>query len=222
MVHGESDYLRGRGGRERRPQGEGGNGGPEPSRQRGPDMPGRSPQANRPEGDSLLPAMDARVSARSPVRKNHTPGAVGGVGSLASLPRRSARREAQPIRQSTWTTSQDTRHNSMLQRHVFPLLVDVLDQVAAGLAWETSIEAWRGSITQEAIAEAVRLAGYDVGRQRKCRSYLCVADGATYQETLANVQIIIAEWIETTQELGAPFRHPQVVCCWRETTTPLS
>ena len=38
------------------------------------------------------------------------------------------------------------------------LVADVLDQVAAGLAWETIIEEWRGSITQEAIAEAVRLA----------------------------------------------------------------
>ena len=36
----------------------------------------------------------------------------------------------------------------------------------------------------------------------------CVADGATYQETLANVQIIIAEWIETTQELGRPISTP--------------
>jgi uncharacterized protein (DUF433 family) len=37
-------------------------------------------------------------------------------------------------------------------------VADVLDQVAAGLAWETIIEEWRGSITQEAIAEAIRLA----------------------------------------------------------------
>ena len=38
------------------------------------------------------------------------------------------------------------------------LVADVLEQVAAGLAWETIIEEWRGSITHEAIAEAVRLA----------------------------------------------------------------
>jgi hypothetical protein len=37
-------------------------------------------------------------------------------------------------------------------------VADVLDQVAAGLAWETIIEEWRGSIPHEAIAEAVRLA----------------------------------------------------------------
>lgn len=39
------------------------------------------------------------------------------------------------------------------------LVADVLDQVAGGLAWETIIEEWHGSITREAIAEAVQLAG---------------------------------------------------------------
>ncbi len=34
----------------------------------------------------------------------------------------------------------------------------VLEQVAEGTAWETIIHEWRGSITNEAIAEAVRLA----------------------------------------------------------------
>jgi uncharacterized protein (DUF433 family) len=38
------------------------------------------------------------------------------------------------------------------------LVADVLEQVAEGLAWETIIEEWRGSITPEAIAEAVSLA----------------------------------------------------------------
>ena len=37
------------------------------------------------------------------------------------------------------------------------LVVDVLEQVAEGLAWETIIAEWRGSLTREAIAEAVRL-----------------------------------------------------------------
>ena len=34
---------------------------------------------------------------------------------------------------------------------------DVLDMVAAGMAWETIIEQWNNSITEEAIAEAVKL-----------------------------------------------------------------
>jgi uncharacterized protein (DUF433 family) len=37
------------------------------------------------------------------------------------------------------------------------LVADVLEQVADGLAWETIIEEWRGSISHEAIAEAIRL-----------------------------------------------------------------
>ena len=38
------------------------------------------------------------------------------------------------------------------------LVADVLEQVAGGLAWETIIDEWRGSLTRETIAEAVRLA----------------------------------------------------------------
>ena len=37
-------------------------------------------------------------------------------------------------------------------------VADVLEQVARGLDWETIIEDWHGSITHEAIAEAVHLA----------------------------------------------------------------
>ncbi len=39
------------------------------------------------------------------------------------------------------------------------MVADVLEQVAEGLAWETITEEWRGTITHEAIAEAVNLAG---------------------------------------------------------------
>jgi uncharacterized protein (DUF433 family) len=34
---------------------------------------------------------------------------------------------------------------------------DVLDMVASGMAWETIVEQWHNSITEEAIAEAVKL-----------------------------------------------------------------
>jgi predicted RNase H-like HicB family nuclease len=37
----------------------------------------------------------------------------------------------------------------------------------------------------------------------------CVADGAIYQEALANVQTIITEWIETAQELGRSIPQPR-------------
>jgi len=35
----------------------------------------------------------------------------------------------------------------------------VLEQIASGMAWETILEEWEGSLSSEAIAEAVKLAG---------------------------------------------------------------
>ena len=52
----------------------------------------------------------------------------------------------------------DICHGKPTFRGTRILVADVLEQVAAGLAWETIIEEWRGSIPREAIAEAVRLA----------------------------------------------------------------
>ncbi len=37
----------------------------------------------------------------------------------------------------------------------------------------------------------------------------CMADGKTYQEALANLEVIIQEWIETAQELGRPIPEPK-------------
>ena len=37
----------------------------------------------------------------------------------------------------------------------------------------------------------------------------CMADGATYQEALANAETAIQEWIETARELGRPIPEPQ-------------
>ena len=37
----------------------------------------------------------------------------------------------------------------------------------------------------------------------------CAADGTTYQEALANVQMIIQEWIETAKELRRPIPEPK-------------
>jgi predicted RNase H-like HicB family nuclease len=37
----------------------------------------------------------------------------------------------------------------------------------------------------------------------------CAADGATYQEALSNVEIVIGEWIETAQALGRPIPSPR-------------
>jgi uncharacterized protein (DUF433 family) len=38
------------------------------------------------------------------------------------------------------------------------LVSDVLEQVASGMAWETIVDEWRGDVSKDAIAEAVRLA----------------------------------------------------------------
>jgi predicted RNase H-like HicB family nuclease len=37
----------------------------------------------------------------------------------------------------------------------------------------------------------------------------CAADGATYQEAVANAEVAIREWIETAQELGRPIPSPR-------------
>jgi predicted RNase H-like HicB family nuclease len=37
----------------------------------------------------------------------------------------------------------------------------------------------------------------------------CAANGATYEEAVANAKVIIAEWIETAMELGRPVPEPR-------------
>ncbi len=37
----------------------------------------------------------------------------------------------------------------------------------------------------------------------------CAADGATYQEAVKNAEIIIQQWIETTQLLGRSVPEPK-------------
>jgi predicted RNase H-like HicB family nuclease len=37
----------------------------------------------------------------------------------------------------------------------------------------------------------------------------CAAEGATYQEAVANVEAAIREWIETARELGRPIPSPR-------------
>ena len=37
----------------------------------------------------------------------------------------------------------------------------------------------------------------------------CAADGATRQEALAAVEVVIGEWIETAKELGRPIPEPR-------------
>ena len=37
----------------------------------------------------------------------------------------------------------------------------------------------------------------------------CMADGSTYQEALANTEVVIEEWIETARELGRLIPEPK-------------
>ena len=37
----------------------------------------------------------------------------------------------------------------------------------------------------------------------------CIADGATYRQALANVEVVIREWIETAKELGRSVPKPK-------------
>ena len=37
----------------------------------------------------------------------------------------------------------------------------------------------------------------------------CMADGATYQEAVANAEVVIGEWILTARELGRPIPEPR-------------
>ena len=37
----------------------------------------------------------------------------------------------------------------------------------------------------------------------------CAADGTNYQEAIANVEVVIQEWIETAQELGRTVPEPR-------------
>lgn len=37
----------------------------------------------------------------------------------------------------------------------------------------------------------------------------CMADGATYEEAVANAQVVITEWIETAQSLGRSIPEPK-------------
>ena len=48
-------------------------------------------------------------------------------------------------------------HGKLTFRGTRIFVSDVLDMVAEGMSWDSIIEGWHGSISKEAIAEAVRL-----------------------------------------------------------------
>lgn len=62
--------------------------------------------------------------------------------------------------------------------------------------WKYEIIIYWSDEDQAYIAEAPELPG-------------CAADGATYKQALASVEVIIAEWIETARELGRAVPEPK-------------
>ena len=55
-------------------------------------------------------------------------------------------------------TDPEICHGKPVFRGTRIMVSQVLEQLANGMAWETIVEEWRGAVTKEAIAEAVRLA----------------------------------------------------------------
>jgi uncharacterized protein (DUF433 family) len=55
-------------------------------------------------------------------------------------------------------TDPDICHGKPTFRGTRIMVSQVLEQVASGMAWDTIVDEWRGSIPKDAIAEAVRLA----------------------------------------------------------------
>lgn len=37
----------------------------------------------------------------------------------------------------------------------------------------------------------------------------CMADGETYEQAVANAQLVIEQWVETARELGRPIPEPK-------------
>ena len=62
--------------------------------------------------------------------------------------------------------------------------------------WKYEIIIYWSEEDQAYIAEVPELPG-------------CAADGQTYRQALANVEVIIREWIETAKELKRPIPEPK-------------
>ena len=62
--------------------------------------------------------------------------------------------------------------------------------------WKYEIIIYWSEEDQSYVAEVPELPG-------------CAADGKTYKQALANVEIIIHEWIETAKELNRPIPQPK-------------
>ena len=62
--------------------------------------------------------------------------------------------------------------------------------------WKYEILIYWSEEDQAYIAEVPELSG-------------CMADGSTYKKALANVEVIVQEWMETAKEQGRPIPEPK-------------
>ena len=62
--------------------------------------------------------------------------------------------------------------------------------------WKYEIIIYWSEEDRSYIAEVPELAG-------------CAADGLTYRQALANVEVVIQEWIDTAKELSRPIPEPK-------------
>ena len=74
------------------------------------------------------------------------------------IPRKKIKKVASRFIGRYVVTDPEICHGKPTFRGTRILVAYVLEQVAEGLAWETIIQEWRGDVTADAIAEAVRLA----------------------------------------------------------------
>ena len=62
--------------------------------------------------------------------------------------------------------------------------------------WKYEIIIYWSEEDRSYIAEVPELAG-------------CAADGPTYRQALANLEVVIQEWIDTAKELSRPIPEPK-------------
>jgi predicted RNase H-like HicB family nuclease len=70
------------------------------------------------------------------------------------------------------------------------------DRVEASETPKYEIVLYWSQVDGAFIAEVPELAG-------------CMADGRTYQEAVANAEVVIREWVETARALGRPIPSPR-------------
>lgn len=69
---------------------------------------------------------------------------------------------------------------------------------------------WSNSVAkgEVALTNPYRMFGREGKLQRLAQPSAKLSDGSTYQEAIANAEVVIKEWIETAKELGRRIPEP--------------